>query len=83
MKKILLILMLSGCTYTPVVDLRVSGDKAQLYQRDLMECREIIKQITKREWGLAYEKVLAKCLTGRGHSIINSSELPPLIISQM
>ena len=32
MKKILLILMLSGCTYTPVVDLRVSGDKAQLYQ---------------------------------------------------
>jgi len=32
----------AGCSYTPVADLRVCGDKAQLYQRDVVECRQLV-----------------------------------------
>ena len=35
----------SACSYTPVADLRASGETAQLYQRDLNECRQLIKAI--------------------------------------
>ena len=47
----LIILMLAAsltaCSYTPVVDFRASQDEAQLYQRDLMECRELAKPFLK------------------------------------
>ena len=44
MRKILIIsaLLVGGCSYSyyPVVDLRASkDDKAQLYDRDVMECK--------------------------------------------
>ena len=62
--------LVAGCSYTPVADLRVSGDKAQLYQRDLVECRQLVKQ----SLGIIAIDLsgtrLNKCLAGRGHSII-------------
>lgn len=64
----------SGCSYNPVVDLRVSEDKAQLYQRDLSECRQLIKQ-NRPLFRLPYEhieqRMLDNCLSGRGHSVLS------------
>ena len=40
MKKLLIIIALTGCSYNPVPDLRVSKT-ANLYQRDLRDCREL------------------------------------------
>jgi len=60
----------AGCSYTPVADLRVSGDKAQLYQRDLSECRQLVEAaLTLLQFG-AEPKYLNDCLRGRGHSIL-------------
>lgn len=63
---------MTACSYTPVVDLRASKDEAQLFQRDLMECRELAKQV---DWAIfpTYRMAVAKCLEGRGHSILNGS----------
>ena len=34
---------LVGCTrYEPIVDLRASKENAQLFQRDLNECRQLV-----------------------------------------
>ena len=63
---------LSACSYTPVADLRASGESAQLYQRDLNECRQLVKQarsIWDKPW-TARDPWLIDCLAGRGHSII-------------
>jgi len=60
----------SACSYTPVADLRASGDSAQLYQRDVNECRQLVKR--SLQW-FQYDHAnhrLNQCLTGRGHSII-------------
>lgn len=60
----------SACSYTPVADLRASGDAAQLYQRDLAECKQLVDQ--SLSW-MQYDHGglrLNKCLEGRGHSII-------------
>ena len=67
-----LVLVLTGCSYNPVVDLRASKDEAQLYQRDVMECKELAKQV---DWAIfpIYRMAVAKCLEGRGHSILNGS----------
>ena len=72
MKYILLAatLVVSGCSYTPVVDLRASKNEAQLYQRDLTECRSLAKQIDYA-FTSAYAKGVNKCLQGRGHSVLN------------
>lgn len=62
----------SACSYTPVADLRASGDSAQLYQRDVAECRQLIKQ-ARSIWHkplIGRDPWLEKCLAGRGHSII-------------
>ena len=63
-------ILASACSYTPVADLRVSGDKAQLYQRDLTECQQLVDQslgfMQYDHGGLR----LNECLRGRGHSII-------------
>lgn len=63
---------MTACSYTPVVDLRASKDEAQLFQRDVMECRELAKQV---DWQIfpTYRMAVAKCLEGRGHSILNGS----------
>ena len=71
MKKVMIIsVLLAGCSYTPVADLRVSGDKAQLYQRDLTECRQLVKDaLPPLQFG-AEIKWLNECLRGRGHSVL-------------
>jgi len=63
---------MTACSYNPVVDLRASKDEAQLFQRDVMECRELAKQV---DWQIfpTYRMAVAKCLEGRGHSILNGS----------
>lgn len=73
MKKIIMAgiaLILAGCSYAPISDLRVSGDNAQLYQRDVAECKQLAKQVTF-SWTLGYTKVVDQCLRGRGHSVLN------------
>ena len=40
MKKLLIIIALTGCSYNPVPDLRVSKS-ANFYQRDLRECEDL------------------------------------------
>jgi len=60
----------SACSYTPVADLRASGDAAQLYQRDVNECRQLVKQSLGIIAIDLSGKRLNKCLAGRGHSII-------------
>jgi len=71
LSRVFLIAMLAaGCSYTPVADLRVSGDKAQLYQRDLTECRQLVKEaLSPMQFG-AEIKWLNDCLRGRGHSVL-------------
>ena len=72
MKKIILIIiLLSGCSYKPVVDLRASEEKAQLLQRDTMECKQIIKENISWFRGRR-DLAMQKCLNGRGHSVLNS-----------
>ncbi len=61
---------LTACSYNPVVDLRASKDEAQVYQRDLMECRELAKQIDYSIFPTNH-KAVARCLAGRGHSVLD------------
>jgi len=79
MRNILIIsaLLVGGCSYSyyPVVDLRTSGDKAQFYDRDVMECR--VLTLKAGGWafkpiieGGAYQRILNQCLKGRGHSVL-------------
>jgi hypothetical protein len=72
MKKVMIIsILLAGCSYTPVADLRVSGEKAQLYQRDLTECRQLVIDATPYfQIGGSKIKMLYDCLRGRGHSVL-------------
>ena len=72
MRHLILIITLSAsaCSYTPVADLRASGDAAQLYQRDVTECKQLVDR--SLSW-FQYDHGgmrLNKCLEGRGHSII-------------
>ena len=81
MRKILIIsaLLVGGCSnsYYPVVDLRASGDKAQLYDRDVMECKSLVLRANK--WSSeptfkgAYQRSLDLCLKGRGHSVLKTT----------
>ena len=60
---------LTACTTAPVADLRASGDKAHLYQRDLVECRGLVREAYP--WALTgVNQALWRCLEGRGHSIV-------------
>ena len=61
---------LTARSYNPVVDLRASKDEAQLYQRDLMECRELAKQVDFTIFP-TYRKAVNNCIEGRGHSVLN------------
>jgi hypothetical protein len=60
----------AGCSYTPVADLRVSGDKAQLYHRDVTECQQLVDQSLGLFQYDHHGMRLNECLRGRGHSII-------------
>jgi len=65
--------LVAGCSYTPVADLRVSGDRAQLYQRDLAECNQLVIDATPYfQIGGSKVKMLNDCLRGRGHSILGA-----------
>lgn len=76
MRKIIIIstLLVGGCAFNPIADLRVSK-QANLYQRDLTECRGLAEEassVIDRIYGTyGYKKMVMKCLSGRGHSIIN------------
>ena len=63
---------LSGCSASPLVDLRASEDVAQYYQRDLWECERLIKK--NRHWLnkplLGVDPMLNDCLEGRGHNVL-------------
>ena len=65
---------LTACSYTPVVDLRASKDEAQLFQRDLMECKELANQIdgfaVTQTIFSGYRIAVNKCIEGRGHSVL-------------
>lgn len=65
----MLIGMAAGCSYTPVADLRASGDKAQVYQRDVVECKELAKEVAI-SWTVGFHRVVDQCLEGRGHSVL-------------
>jgi hypothetical protein len=67
---ILFVSFLTGCSYTPVVDLRASKNEAQLFQRDLMECKELAKQVDFTIFP-TYRKAVNNCIEGRGHSVLN------------
>lgn len=72
MKWVILIMAgsITACSYNPVVDLRASKDEAQVYQRDLMECRELAKQVDYAIFPTNH-KAVARCLAGRGHSVLD------------
>lgn len=67
---IIFVSFLTGCSYTPVVDLRASKNDAQLFQRDLMECKELAKQVDFTILP-TYRKAVNNCIEGRGHSVLN------------
>lgn len=63
---------MTACSYTPVVDLRASKSEAQLYQRDLMECRSLARQVDYPIFP-TYMIAVNRCLEGRGHSVLNNN----------
>jgi hypothetical protein len=71
MRIIVIFLCLAGCSHAPVADLRASGDKAQYFNRDTFECKELARQVVP-SWTLRFGYVVDECLKGRGHSIINN-----------
>ena len=77
MRLIILIfaISLTACSYTPIVDLRASKDEAQLFQRDLMECKELAKQVAgyavTQTIFTGYRMAVNNCIEGRGHSVLN------------
>jgi len=81
MRNIIIIsaLLVGGCSYSyyPVVDLRTSGDKAQFYDRDVMECKSLALRAngwsSEPRFKGAYQRVLDECIKGRGHSVIRST----------
>ena len=65
-------IVLTGCaSRAPIADLRVSEDKAQLYQRDVAECQALADQAaTWYHLPSEVRMMVNKCLINRGHSII-------------
>tara|TARA_Y100000114_G_scaffold53378_2_gene48722 strand:+ start:675 stop:914 length:240 start_codon:yes stop_codon:yes gene_type:complete len=73
---ILFVLFLTGCSYTPVVDLRASKNEAQLFQRDLMECQVLAERIAggvvSKVLFTGYRQAMNNCIEGRGHSVLTN-----------
>ena len=67
---VIALLCLSACS-NPVVELRASGETAQYYERDLFECKRIVKNIPM---SFLYDHfiLVEDCLEGRGHSILGA-----------
>ena len=73
MSRVFIIAVLAaGCSYTPIADLRVSGDKAQLYQRDVTECRQLVDEALSPLQVVGKVKWINDCLRGRGHSVLGA-----------
>jgi hypothetical protein len=71
MRLIILLFLLSACArYEPTVDLRASGSNAELYHRDLLECRDLVTQMSFA-YLERYRRPLMKCMEGRGHSVLD------------
>ena len=76
MKKLIILaiplLFLVGCgDFEPLIDLKASeGEKAKHAQEDHMECEWLIERYAE---GLFTneDKMIRKCLDGRGHSVLN------------
>jgi hypothetical protein len=63
----MLLMFISGCSkYEPVIDLKASGDNASEAQIDEMQCEWMAER-----YDLDDEETKRKCLTGRGHSVLN------------
>ena len=65
----LITFLIASCS-NPLVDLRASGEKAQYYERDLHECKRIVKNIPM-SFLYNHKLLVEECLEGRGHSILN------------
>ena len=71
MRMFMILILMTACSrYEPTVDLRASGEKAELYHRDLMECRDLVSQMSLPYFE-RYRKPLQKCMEGRGHSVLD------------
>ena len=76
MKKLIILiiplLFLAACgEFEPLIDLKASeGEKAKHAQEDHMECEWLIEKFTEG-WFKDDAEMVRKCLSGRGHSVIN------------
>ena len=74
---IILGLLIQGCSvkWTPVVDPR-GGDNYAEITRDILECKELTKEISNICWDRMLDcnkknQALKTCLSNRGHSVLN------------
>lgn len=71
MRLFIMLILITACTrYEPTVDLRASGENAEFYHRDLMECRDLVKNMSV-PYLERYRRPLMKCMEGRGHSVLD------------
>jgi len=83
----LLATLLQGCAYKPIIDTAgrsgtFDSDRANLITDDQLHCKTLAKDNTNfvsniLYWSLSptmdtkYESIVRKCLTKRGHSVLN------------
>jgi len=83
----LLATLLQGCAYKPIIDTAgrsgtFDSDRANLITDDQLHCKTLAKDNTNfvsniLYWSLSptmdtkYESITRKCLTKRGHSVLN------------
>ncbi len=79
--------LLSACTYRPIIDTAgrsgtFNEDKAKEITNDTQHCQTIAKEnstfvVNILYWSMSptldtkYESIMRKCLTKRGHSVLN------------
>ena len=70
---ILVALLLMGCAYSPVADLKASKTNADNYQEDRQHCKLLIKEEFNAFYAAWYDReLLSRCLNGRGHNVLNT-----------
>jgi hypothetical protein len=75
---IIMALLIQGCSvkWKPIVDPRVGENYAEI-TRDVLECKELTKEIKNTCWTKPYwecnkkQEAVKICLANRGHSILN------------
>jgi len=83
----ILVCLLQGCSYKPIIDTAgrsgtFNSDQAKEITNDEMHCEKLAKDNTNFIsnivfWSLnqnmdtKYESIMRKCLTKRGHSVLN------------